>query len=264
MTATKPCTVVKIGGALLNDERNLDVFWQSIRTLQERQAIVVVHGGGPQATEMARRLGHEPRIVHGRRVTTDLDLDIMKWTVRGELNVNLTAHAIRFGVPAVGLSGVDGSILKVVKRPPWEVEGEKIDFGHVGDVVGADTRPLSTLIDAGYVPVVAPLGVDENGRIYNVNADTVACSIAGALKASNFLLVAESGGLLRDPERPDSRIATCDPDLYHSGIEGGWIKGGMRVKIQIGFEALDAGVENVYVLAPDDLITRNQGTRITR
>lgn len=264
MATEKICTVVKIGGALLNDERSLDQFWQSVRTLHERQAVVVVHGGGPQATEMARRLGHEPRIVHGRRVTTDLDLDIMKWTVRGELNVNLTAHAARFDVPAIGLSGVDGSILKVKKRPPWEVEGETIDFGHVGDVLGVEARPLITLIEAGFVPVVAPLGIDDNGRIFNVNADTVACSIAGALQAFDFLLVAESGGLLEDPAMPDTRIATCDPDLYRSGIEDGWIKGGMRVKMQIGFEALTAGVQNVYILAPDDLITRTRGTRITR
>ena len=260
---SKPA-VVKIGGALLAMPDVMDTFWTSVAALRHETSVVIVHGGGPQATEVARRLRHEPRIVHGRRVTSDVDLEIVQWTLRGALNTSLVAAAARHGLAAVGLSGADGGTLRVTKRPPWEVDGETVDFGWVGDVERVETGLIETLLRGGFVPVLAPLGLDAAGQIYNVNADTVACAVAEALEAASFLLVTESGGVRRDPGDPASRLDRCDRATFERGVEGGWIAGGMRVKLHVAFEALEAGITDVAILPPSALLTRADATRLVQ
>ena len=262
MSERRPCALVKIGGALLSDPDQLDELWKGIRQLRTDRDVVVVHGGGPQATRMARRLGHEPRIVEGRRVTTDLDLDIMHWTVRGALNTQLVAAALHRSVPAVGLSGVDGGTISVEKRPPWEIGGERIDFGWVGDVRQVNTALLRALLGTGFTPIIAPLAVDAAGQTYNVNADTVAHAVATALHVDQFLLVTESGGVRREPGDADSMMASIDAATYAAGTNAGWIEGGMLVKLRVAFDALSAGIRDVYILPPNDLVSRSRGTRI--
>ncbi len=262
MELERPVSVVKIGGALLEDSSGLERFWDAVEQQSRSSAVVVVHGGGPQLTEMARRLGHEPRIVQGRRVTTDLDLDILHWTVRGALNTRLVASAVARGIHAVGLSGVDGPTLLVEKRPPWKLQGEEVDFGWVGDVKSVDGSLLLSLIEAGFVPVVAPVAVDAAGQTYNVNADTVAVSIARALKTSQFFLVTESGGVLQDPERPESLLQRIDPGTFSDGTSDGWIGGGMLVKLRVAFDAVSSGIEEVYIVPPEGLVDHSRGTRV--
>ncbi len=254
--------VIKLGGALLTDPALLEPLWRDVARLRETTPVVLVHGGGPQATAMARRLGHEPRIVHGRRVTSDLDLDIIQWTLRGKLNTQLVAQAARFDVPAVGVSGADGGLVQVVRRPPWHVDGEEVDFGWVGDVEYVKADVLATLLRSGYVPVVAPLGIDVEGQVYNVNADTVAQAIAQALRAAAFFLVTEAGGVRRDPYAPESFLPHCDAATFEEGTASGWIAGGMRVKLKVAFDALRAGVPEVFILAPHHLFDRERATRI--
>ncbi len=255
-------TVIKVGGALLDGADMPAGFWEAVRVLVAEAPVVLVHGGGPQATAMARRLGHEPRIVHGRRVTTDLDLEILLGTVRGALNARLVGQAARHGLRAVGLSGADGGLLRVHRRPPRRLDGETVDFGWVGDVDGAETRVLEALLAGGFLPVVAPLGIDGAGLLYNVNADTVARTLAEALHAARFLLATEAGGLRRDVDDPASRLPRCDAATFAAGVEAGWIRGGMRVKLQVAFEALRAGVPEVFILAPDDLAARASATQV--
>lgn len=255
--------VIKLGGALLADREGLAPLWKAVRVLRNRAPVVVVHGGGPQLTEVARRLGHEPRIVHGRRVTTDVDLEIVQWTLRGALNVQLVAQASGYGLPAAGVSGADGAIVQVTRRPPWNVDGATVDFGWVGDIAWIETRLLRHLLDGGFLPIVAPLGLDDAGQLYNVNADTVACAIAGALGAREFLLITETGGVRREADDPSTLLAKCSRKLFNEGTDDGWISGGMRVKLKVAFDALDAGVPDVAILAPDDLLERSRGTRIT-
>ncbi len=255
-------TVIKIGGVLVAHPPALDALWSAVADMAASRSVVVVHGGGPLATDVARSLGHEPRMVHGRRVTTDMDLRIVQWAMRGELNTTLVAHAHRAGVRAVGVSGVDGAILQVTKRPPWMVDGRLVDFGWVGDVEAVDPNLLKTFAAHGFVPVVAPLGIDEAGQVYNVNADTVSCALASAMKADEYLLVTESGGVRREADDPDSRIDLCTRKDYERGIEDGWIRGGMRVKLQVAFDALQSGVSVVYVLSPANIRSRTGGTRV--
>lgn len=255
-------TVIKIGGSLVVRLDALDALWSAVAHMVTSRRVVVVHGGGPMATDVARRLGHEPRMVHGRRITTDTDLRIVQWTMRGELNGTLVGHARRAGVRAVGVSGADGAILQVVKRPPRDVDGELIDFGWVGDVEIVDPTLLNILLDNNYVPVVAPLGIDQDGRLYNVNADTVSWEVAATLEASEYLLVTDTGGVRRQVDDPLSHMNVCSRAEYNQGATEGWIAGGMRVKLAAAFDALQSGVQNVYVMSPHNLLSRKEITRI--
>lgn len=250
--------LVKIGGALVDDAEALAPMWDAIRHLRTETPVVVVHGGGPQSTALARRLGHEPRLVHGRRVTTDLDLDIALWSLRGALNARLVAQALQHDLPAVGVSSADARMLRVSKRPPRQIDGEMIDFGWVGEVEDVQPALLVSLLENGYLPVVAPLGIDAEGRLFNVNADTVATSLAGALGASALLLVTESGGVRKD----GTLLQNCDVATFESGVAEGWIHSGMRVKLQTAFEAHQSGIPDVFILAPEDLLAPTRTTRI--
>ena len=264
MLTSKPSKpiVIKIGGAVLDELEGLEAFWQQVRHLHETAPVVIVHGGGKQATDLAHRLGHEPRIVHGRRVTTDLDLEVVQWALRGSVNAGLVAQAARHGLTAVGLSGADGGLLRVHKRPPWEVDGAMVDFGWVGDVERVESAVLESLLKAGFVPVVAPLGIDDGGHLYNVNADTVAHAIATALEVEQLFLVTQSGGVRRVEDDAASHLAHCTRATYDHGLATGWISGGMGVKLHIAFEALSAGIAEVFILAPDDLLARAYATRV--
>ena len=257
-----PPIVIKIGGAVLETPDGLETFWRQVKVLHETAPVVIVHGGGKQATELAHRLGHEPRIVHGRRVTTDLDLEIVQWALRGSINTGLVAQAARHGLRAVGLSGADGGLLSVSKRPPWQIDGEAVDFGWVGEVERVDTQVLDDLLKGGFVPIVAPLGIDTEGRLYNVNADTVAHALATALTASQLLLVTASGGVRKSIDEAGSHLPHCDKETFDHGLAAGWIAGGMRVKLHVAFEALSAGIAEVFILAPDDLLARAYATRV--
>ena len=250
--------VIKIGGTLVGEAEAQAALWQGVRELREAAPVVVVHGGGAQATALARRLDHEPRIVQGRRVTTDLDLAIAQWALRGGLNTQLVAAAQRQDLAAVGLSGADGGLLRVTKRPPWTVDGEAVDFGWVGDVEAVQTSVLTGLLTGGFVPVVAPLGIDAAGQVYNVNADTVARALAAALQASQLLLVTGAGGV----RQGEATLGCCDAETFAAGTAAGWIAGGMRVKLRAAFDALQAGVPDVCVCALDDLVNRKQATRV--
>lgn len=255
-----PPVVVKLGGAILADADAVATVWAGVGALDA--PVVLVHGGGPQATALARRLGHEPRIVAGRRVTSDLDLDVMLWTLRGELNARLVASGRRAGVRAVGVSGADGGLVRVHRRPPRDVDGETVDFGHVGDVDGVDPALVETLLGAGFAPVVATVCADDAGALYNVNADTVAFELAAALGAGRLDLVTEAGGVRRDAADPRSHLDRLTAAEVAAGVAAGWIAGGMRPKLEVARAALRRGVPAVRVCAPADLADADAGTTV--
>jgi acetylglutamate kinase len=259
-----PVAVIKLGGALLADLDVLRPFWEAVQRLRETASVVLVHGGGPQINDLARQLGHEPRIVQGRRITTERDLELVLMTLRGTLNTRLVAAAQRQGLPAAGLSGVDGQTVQVVRRPPRPMGDTVVDFGWVGDVTQVETALLRTLLAAGYLPVLAPLGLDPEGLVYNVNADTVACQVAGALGATTLLLATETGGVRRNADDPASLLSVIDTPTFTAGVAAGWISGGMRVKLEVAFEACATGIPEVWVLAASDVQARTQATRVTR
>jgi acetylglutamate kinase len=255
--------VVKLGGDVLSDRHVLDQVAAQLALLASLSIrIVVVHGGGTQATALSRRLGREPEMVAGRRVTDDDALDVVKMVYRGLLNTELVSALRRHGVQAVGLSGVDGDLVAAHRRPPVTVVDDAgtertVDFGHVGDVDGADPRVLTTLLDARFVPVVSSLAGDAEGEVYNVNADTVAETLATALRAHKLIFLTGAPGVLRDRNDPSTLVAFADPDDLAGLIERGALAGGMRPKVEACIRAATGGVERTHIIdgrVPDALL----------
>jgi acetylglutamate kinase len=262
--APSPPTVVKVSGSLLDDADALEALWPPLHALCQEAPVVVVHGGGVQMTALAQRLGHTPEHVDGRRITTDLDLKIAQWTLCGSLNTQLVAAAQRHDLSAVGLSGADAGLVRVSKRPPWTVNGTTVDFGWVGDIEQVQTTLVDGLLQRALVPVVAPLGIDDAGQVYNVNADTVACALARALAAKRLLYVTAAGAVRRDASAATARLPTCDAGTAEQGIRDGWIAGGMQVKVETALDALRGPVDEVYICGAEDLATRARATEIVR
>jgi len=255
--------VVKLGGEVLADTRALDSIAGQVSLLSSLGIrIVVVHGGGPQASALSRRLGEEPRIVAGRRVTDDAALEVAKMVYAGQLNVDLLAALRAHEAQAVGLSGVDADLITAHRRPPVQVvdDGGKsavVDFGHVGDLDRVDPRVLHTLLESRFVPVVASLAGDGDGHVFNVNADTVAESLAVALHAQKLIFLTGTPGVLRNREDPTSLIAFADPDDLAGLLASGVIAGGMRPKVESCIRAATGGVERTHIIdgrAPDALL----------
>ena len=251
--------VIKIGGKVLDD---LDALWKNVKARIQASPVVIVHGGGKSATALAQRLGHEPRKVRGRRITTPLDLQTIEWAIRGSVNLHLVGEALARGLRGVGLSGADGGLVTVTRRPPWTIEGAEVDFGHVGDIEQVNPGVLTPLLQAGYLPIVAALGIGKGGHRFNVNADTVAAAIAVALEAEQLILVTDTGAIRRQADAAETRIHTMDAASLEKGQERGWITDGMMVKCQVAIDALNRGVRSVYVAGPGDVGELKQATQL--
>lgn len=246
--------VLKLGGEVLGDADALDHVAAQIALLSSLGIkLVVVHGGGPQATALSRRLGVEPRMVNGRRVTDDSALEVAKMVYAGSLNVDLLAALRSHDVQAVGLSGVDADLIAAHRRPPVAVTvnggpPELVDFGHVGDVDGVDPRVLHTLLAARFVPVIASLAGDREGRVYNVNGDTVAEALAVALKAQKLIFLTGAPGVLRDHNDPSTLVAFADPEELGVMVANGTVAGGMLPKVEACIRAATNGVERTHII----------------
>lgn len=248
--------VIKLGGEIAASAEALDSLAQDLSLLTHVNIrIILVHGGGPQATSLSEKLGLQPRMVQGRRVTDADTLAVAKMVFAGQINVDILTSLRRHGVRAVGLSGVDGDILGAVRRPPTamtdEVTGETevVDFGHVGDVTEVDTSLLSLLGENGYVPVISSLAGDDQGNALNVNADTVASIIARDLNASKLIMLTGVRGLLRDAQDPESLISRATVGEARALIADGSVAGGMVPKLTTMIEALEDGVGQVVILS---------------
>jgi acetylglutamate kinase len=255
--------VVKLGGDVLSDPAILDGVSAQLGLLASLGIrLVVVHGGGPQATALSRRLGVEPTIVAGRRVTDDTALDVAKMVYGGMLNTDLVAALREHRLQAVGLSGVDADLILAKRRPPVSVVDDAgktrtVDYGHVGDIERVDPRVLHTLVEARFIPVVASLAGDDEGNVYNVNADTVAESIAVATQAMKLIFMTGAPGVLRDRNDPSSLVTFADPDDLTSLMASGALVGGMRPKVEACIRAATSGVERTHIIdgrAPDALL----------
>lgn len=255
--------VVKLGGDVLSDPAILDGVSAQLGLLSSLGIrLVVVHGGGPQATALSRRLGVEPTIVAGRRVTDDSALDVAKMVYGGMLNTDLVAALREHRLQAVGLSGVDADLIQAKRRPPVSVVDDAgktrtVDYGHVGDIERVDPRVLYTLVEARFIPVVASLAGDDEGNVYNVNADTVAESIAVATQAMKLIFMTGAPGVLRDRNDPSSLVTFADPDDLTSLMASGALVGGMRPKVEACIRAATSGVERTHIIdgrAPDALL----------
>jgi acetylglutamate kinase len=246
--------VVKLGGEILSDRRALENVAAQVALLESLSIrMVVVHGGGPQATELSRRLGVVSEMVAGRRVTSPEALEVAKMVYAGSLNVDLCAALRAHGVLPVGLTGLDGGTLVAKRRPPVEVKDDggalrTVDFGEVGDVEAVQPALLRSLIEQQYVPVVASLAADGSGRPLNMNADTVAEALASALAAKKLILLTNAPGLLRDVNDPTSLVPFADPEDLEPMLASGAVSGGMRPKIEACIRAVRNGVRRTHIV----------------
>lgn len=253
-------TVVKVGGAVVEDEKQLARLLNDFAAIEGNK--VLVHGGGRRATKVAASLGIESKMVNGRRITDRDMLEVVTMVYGGLVNKNVVARLQANGVNALGLTGADMDVLRSRKRPIKD----GIDFGYVGDVERADGKALQTLIEAGIVPVMAPLTHDGSGNILNTNADTIAGETAKALAPFydvTLIYSFEKKGVLANPDDDDSVIPMITPADFERYKADGTVAGGMIPKLENAFAAIDAGVGRVIITLAS-AIDGNHGTVISK
>jgi acetylglutamate kinase len=236
--------VVKVGGRVVGRKDMLDALVEDVCLLQQVGIrVVLVHGGGSQATELSKRLGIEPKLVDGRRVTDAATLEVAKMVYGGSLNVDILATFRAHETPAVGVSGVDAGLVVAKKRAVGAV-----DYGFVGDIESVDPKVLTTLLDAGMTPVVACLGADAEGSVLNINADSVAEAVARALKAEKLVVVTDTEGILQDVGNPSSLVSYADIEEVSAMKSSGRLTGGMLPKVAACIRALQGGVRRTHII----------------
>jgi acetylglutamate kinase len=241
-------TIVKVGGAVVEDELQLSQLLRDFSAIEGRK--VLVHGGGRKATKMAERLGIKTQMVNGRRITDTDMLEVVTMVYGGLVNKNLVARLQANGVNALGLTGADANAIRSHKRPVKVVDGTPVDYGFVGDVDAADGNMLSHLIEAGITPVMAPLTHDGEGHILNTNADTIASETAKALANLydvTLIFSFEKKGVLSNPDDDDSVIPTITRAAFEQYKADGTISGGMLPKIENALAAVETGVSRVII-----------------
>lgn len=247
--------VIKFSGKVTEDKAVLLSLAEELALMhQVGIRICVVHGGGKQLTQLAQKLGVVQTVVEGRRVTDDDTLELAKMIFRGKINTEILSALRHRGIDAVGLSGIDGGVVKAERRPPRDVliratgETETVDFGHVGDVVDVDTRLINLLLEHDYLPVVSSLGADDDGRIFNINADTIASEMAVGLEAEKLILLSDVNGIYLDPNDTTTKIERLTVAEARSMIESGQATGGMIPKLESLISLLERGVRSAHVI----------------
>ena len=248
--------VVKFSGKVTENRENLASLAEELALLhQVGIKICVIHGGGKQLSELAQKLGVAQTIIDGRRVTSDETLDLAKMIFAGKINTEILAALRRRGTPAVGLSGIDGNIVHAKKRPPKEILNrqtglnETVDFGNVGDILNINAQLLTLLLDSDYMPIVSSLAADDEGQIFNINADTIASEIAAQLQAEKLVLLSDVNGIYLDATDPTTKISRLNIAEAEKLIETGAASGGMIPKLQSIIELLKRGVKSAHIIS---------------
>ena len=257
--AFAPLTVIKVGGAVVEDEAQLTRLINDFAAIPGRK--VLVHGGGRRATKVAAALGIESKMVDGRRITDADMLEVVTMVYGGLVNKNIVARLQAQGVNALGLTGADIDVIRSHKRPLKN----GIDYGFVGDVDRANGQMLSKLIEEGITPVMAPLTHDGNGNILNTNADTIAATTAMALAPFydvTLVYCFEKPGVLSNPDDDSSVIANITRPLFNDLVADGTIASGMIPKIENALDAIGKGVGRVLITKADAIGQKGKGTTI--
>ncbi len=235
--------VVKYGGsAMIDEELKREVIQDVVLLKLVGFRPIIVHGGGKEISRWVDKAGKETEFVGGLRVTDKETIEIAQM-VLGKVNKDLVAHVQSLGVKAAGISGMDGGMLKVEKK---YVDGR--DIGYVGDIKSVDTKILTDLMEQDFLPIVYPIGMDDNCDAYNINADEAASAIAMALKAEKLAYLSDVEGVRMDPEDPASVISELYVDEAEKLVEEGVIQGGMLPKIRNCIEALKEGVSRIHIM----------------
>ena len=244
--------VIKYGGnAMVSDDLKEKVMEDIALLKYVGVRPVIIHGGGPEITGFLKKVGKETNFVSGLRVTDEETVEIAEMVLDGKVNseiVNLLNHR---GVKAVGISGKDAGLIRAKKKLATVYDGDdkkKVDIGYVGQVEDVDTGILDDLLEGGYIPVIAPIGVDEDGMSYNINADYVAAEIAGALHAEKLLLLTDIEGVYKDYHDKTTFLSSLTQSEAREYIKTGVISGGMIAKIEACLRALDAGAGKSHII----------------
>lgn len=235
--------VIKYGGSAMGgpfEQVILDVIWLKQAGIRP----VVIHGGGKEISGLLKRLGIESTFLNGFRVTDEDTMNVVEMVLGGSINKRIVATFQKHGINAVGLTGVDGGLLQVRQKSE--------ELGLVGEVIEVNAFLLEQLLDLGIIPVIAPIGIDEYGVRYNVNADSAAGAIAGALYAEKLVLLTDVPGIMRDTEDGKRVLNQITPEGIQQLLEDGQITGGMVPKVQACLQALDAGAKHVHILNGED------------
>ncbi len=238
---TGKIAVIKYGGnAMVNEEIKDSVMRDIVLLNLIGVRVVLVHGGGPEITDMLQRVGKESRFVNGLRVTDRDTVEIVQMVLAGKVNKSLVNLIQNKGGKAIGLSGMDGHLIEARTRDP--------ELGFVGEITKVNVQPLLDMLERGYIPVVSTLGCDNEGNVYNINADTAAARIAGALHAECLISMTDICGILRDKDDPSTLIPEIGvneaPELVRQGV----INGGMIPKVECCINAIEWGVQKVFIL----------------
>ena len=261
--------VVKAGGGVFAEMATTRALVEQLGILHYFGVrVVLVHGGGPQLTELSAALGLPTRMIEGRRVTDEKSIEVTAMVLNGLINTRVLAICRDLNIDAVGISGVDAGLVRAHRRPPAALaaNGELVDFGFVGDIDTIDPTVLDKLLDNGLMPVVSPLSADESGTLLNINADTVAAAIGAALGAEKLLLCTGAPGILGNVDDPGSLISYTDLRGLKRLRDEGRIAAGMLPKARAIEEALRGGVRRVHVvsyLSPEGILGEvftNEGT----
>ncbi len=260
--------VIKVGGEVFADAKKTRELMEQVGILyQVGIRVVLVHGGGPQSTELASALGLTTTIVDGRRVTDGDSLNVATMVLNGQINTRVLASCRDLQIPAVGISGIDAGLIRAHRRPPVKRDGDApLDYGFVGDIDSVDADVLRKQLDNGLMPVVSPLSCDESGTILNINADTVAAAIAAELNAEKLILATGTVGILEDVSDPTSLISYIDRAALKKLRESGSLADGMLPKAAAIDAAIANGVQRVHVISykiPDSILLEvftNEGT----
>ena len=233
--------VVKYGGnAMINEELKDFVMRDIVLLSLIGIKVVLVHGGGPEITDMLSKIGKKTEFVDGLRVTDKESVEIVQMVLAGKINKNLVNLIENKGGRAIGLSGMDGHMIEA------KVKDERLGF--VGEITSVDPQPILDVLDKGYIPVVSTVGCDKEGNTYNINADTAAAKIAGALKAESLISMTDISGILRDKNDAGSLISTIYVSDTQQLIAEGIISGGMIPKVECSVEAIRRGVKKVFII----------------
>lgn len=233
--------VVKYGGnAMINEELKEAVMGDIVLLSLIGIKVVLVHGGGPEITDMLKKIGKESRFVDGLRVTDKEAVDIVQMVLAGKLNKNLVNSLQLKGGKAIGLSGMDGHMIKAKQMKP------ELEF--VGEVTEINIQPILDVLEMGYIPVISTVGVDDQGNVYNINADTAASRIAGTLKAESLVSMTDIAGLLEDKDDPSTLIPVVYVSEVGDLVRRGIISGGMIPKVDCCIEAIRRGVKKVFII----------------
>ena len=241
--------IIKVGGAVVEDEVSLEGLLMSFSSIRGKK--ILVHGGGKIATELASKLGVETKMIDGRRITSAEMLKVVTMVYGGLVNKDIVARLQALGENAIGLTGADMNIIMSVKRPV-----ELVNFGYVGDVKYVNSRALNALLEAGAVPVLAPLTHDKEGSMLNTNADTIASSVARAMTETysvTLTFCSSIPGVLRDVNDPSSLVRKISKADFDPMVADGTISEGMIPKLQNAFDAINSGVSKVVITSSSNL-----------